>query len=435
MMDFEEAISRLQAAQGNPEKLTLATVDIVLATHEPALRTALEAAAVPHWFDARILSALLETNEAVASKWVEELRQLPMVEAFPAHDAWNVHEATRLALRRRLASEEVSRLHALSALAAKCFENDGPASRVETIYHRLLAAPEQAADELERLWKEWNGAGHYEPLQALSVALGELILADQLTPSARARSLVCFGLIRSGMLPLRKAKELSREALKLFHNLGHESGEADARNQLGNILRAEGNLAGALREYEAYKQIMERLTQCDPDNTDWQRELSVSHNCVGRVYEAQGRLAEALREYEASKQIRGRLTQRDPDNTGWQRDLSFSHNRIGGVYQTQGRLANALREYEADKQIMERLTQRDPENTDWQHGLSVSHNCVGSVYEAQGRLADALREYEADLAIADRLAAHDPTNAHWQKDLATAQMSVDRLRKQLGPQP
>jgi eukaryotic-like serine/threonine-protein kinase len=84
---------------------------------------------------------------------------------------------------------------------------------------------------------------------------------------------------------------------------------------------------------------------------------------------------------------------------------------------------------------MQRLTQRDPDNTDWQRDLSVSHNRVGDIYQAQGRLADALREYEAVLAIAERLAAHDPTNAQWQKDLATTQMSVDRLRKQLGPQP
>jgi tetratricopeptide (TPR) repeat protein len=152
-------------------------------------------------------------------------------------------------------------LHALSALAAKCFENDGPASRVETIYHRLLAAPEQAADELERLWKEWNGAGRYEPLQALGVALGELIRIDQLPPPARARSLLCFGWIRRGTLPLRKAEELSREALELFHNLDHEPGEVDARDQLGDILRAEGNLAGALGEYEAFQQVARCLTE------------------------------------------------------------------------------------------------------------------------------------------------------------------------------
>jgi hypothetical protein len=68
-------------------------------------------------------------------------------------------------------------------------------------------------------------------------------------------------------------------------------------------------------------------------------------------------------------------------------------------------------------------------------GLSVSHNCVGRVYEAEGRLADALREFEDDLAIAERLAAHDPTSIQWQKDLVDTRSSVDRVRKELRPQP
>ncbi len=73
-MNFEDAITRLQAAQGDPQKLTLATVDIVLAAHEPGLRPALEAASVPHWFTPKILAALMETDEAAASAWVEKLR-------------------------------------------------------------------------------------------------------------------------------------------------------------------------------------------------------------------------------------------------------------------------------------------------------------------------------------------------------------------------
>src|SRR5262245_694235 len=101
-MELEDTLSRLRAAEGDPQKLTLATVDIVLAAHEPGLRAVLETAAVPHWFDASILSALLETDQTTAARWVEQLQRLPMVETFPAHDAWNVHEATRLALRRRL---------------------------------------------------------------------------------------------------------------------------------------------------------------------------------------------------------------------------------------------------------------------------------------------------------------------------------------------
>ena len=85
-----------------------------------------------------------------------------------------------------------------------------------------------------------------------------------------------------------------------------------------------------------------------PDNTYWQRELSVSHNNVGRVLQAQGRLQEALAEYQADKRIMQELTARDPDNAGWRRDLSVSHNNVGGVLQAQGRLQEALAEYEAD---------------------------------------------------------------------------------------
>ena len=63
-----------------------------------------------------------------------------------------------------------------------------------------------------------------------------------------------------------------------------------------------------LCEYRLYKDIMQRLTERDPQNTAWLRELSVSHICLGRGHEAQDRLVEALGEYEISKQITQRLT-------------------------------------------------------------------------------------------------------------------------------
>ena len=180
-MNFEDAITRLQAAQGDPQKLTLATVDIVLAAQEPGLRPALEAASVPHWFTPKILATLMETDEAAASGLVEKLRELPMVEPFSARGGWNVHEATRRVLRAEMAREPHNRLRELSKRARECFGGDEPHQRVEAIYHRLVAAPDVAADELEQLWKGWNEAGRYEPLQALGVALHELIGTDQLS--------------------------------------------------------------------------------------------------------------------------------------------------------------------------------------------------------------------------------------------------------------
>ncbi len=135
-----------------------------------------------------------------------------------------------------------------------------------------------------------------------------------------------------------------------------------------------GRLAEALAEYQAGQDILQTLVARDPDNTDWQRDLAVSHNKVGSKYEAQGRLAEALAEYQAGQDIMQTLVARDPDNTGWQRDSAVSYNNVGDVCQGQGQLAAALAEYQAYQGIMQTLVARDPDNTDWQRDLAVSHN-------------------------------------------------------------
>jgi hypothetical protein len=70
------------------------------------------------------------------------------------------------------------------------------------------------------------------------------------------------------------------------------------------------------------------LTQRDPSNANWQRELSVSHNCVGGVLEAQGQLSEALQEYLADLAISEWLVAHDPSNTQWQEDLNVTRALI-----------------------------------------------------------------------------------------------------------
>ncbi len=105
-MDLEQAIRILKEAQGDPARFGLASVDLLLAGHpdeeREKVRTALEVATVPHWFDEKILAALLNSPLATdAEALAARLRRLPVVEPFPARGpgAANVHEATRLALR------------------------------------------------------------------------------------------------------------------------------------------------------------------------------------------------------------------------------------------------------------------------------------------------------------------------------------------------
>ena len=88
--------------------------------------------------------------------------------------------------------------------------------------------------------------------------------------------------------------------------------------------------------------------------TQSQRDLTVAREDRRRARGA-GQSFRALESYEAGLPIRERLAAADPGNTEWQRDLSVSHNRIGDVRRAQGNLSGALESYEAGRAIAERL--------------------------------------------------------------------------------
>jgi hypothetical protein len=60
--------------------------------------------------------------------------------------------------------------------------------------------------------------------------------------------------------------------------------------------------------------------------------------------------------------ISERLTEVDPSNAGWQRDLAAAHSLIGGVYQSQGRLGDALSAFQRSLVIREKFSDADPSN-------------------------------------------------------------------------
>src|SRR5580693_2771457 len=123
-MDLDETLRILRAANGDPARISLASVDLLLAEHPESereeLRLALQVAAVPHWFDEKILGVLLDGPLAAeAPSLASQLRRLPVVEPFPARGpgAANVHEKSRLALRRWMKGKSPDRLAALSERA------------------------------------------------------------------------------------------------------------------------------------------------------------------------------------------------------------------------------------------------------------------------------------------------------------------------------
>ena len=210
-------------------------------------------------------------------------------------------------------------------------------------------------------------------------------------------------------------------------NAGWQRDLSVSQERIGNVQRAQGDLAGARASYGKSLEVTRRLAEADPSNAGWQRGLSVSYIKVGDVQSAQGDLAGARASYGKSLEVRRRLAEADPANAGWQRDLSVSHNKLGDVQSAQGDLAGALASYGKSLELRRRLAEADPSNAGWQRDLSLSLTRIAQVHERNGNHSEALRLAEESLAIDERLAALDRSNVMWQKDVAVSRALVRRL--------
>ena len=193
------------------------------------------------------------------------------------------------------------------------------------------------------------------------------------------------------------------------------------------MLVAQGDGPGALAAYRKSLAIGEALAARDAANTEWQRDLSVSHEKIGDVLVAQGDGPGALAAYRKSLAIaRERWPRAIRQNTEWQRDLSVSHNKIGDVLVAQGDGPGALAAYRKEPgHRRERWPRAIRQNTQWQRDLSVSHEKIGDVLVAQGDGAGALAAYRKSLAIArepGRSAIRQ--NTQWQRDLSVSHKKI-----------
>jgi len=100
---------------------------------------------------------------------------------------------------------------------------------------------------------------------------------------------------------------------------------------------------------------MERLAKADPGNARWQRELSLSYANVGFVLRAQGNLADALKAYRDSLAVRERLANTDPGNADWQADLARSYGLLAPVYEKLDNTAEALIALRKGREILATL--------------------------------------------------------------------------------
>ena len=193
-----------------------------------------------------------------------------------------------------------------------------------------------------------------------------------------------------------------------------------SHNKLGDVLVAQGNLPGAPEAYRKDLAIMEPPGRArSGQHTVAARPVAPAQylSVLVAVLVAQGNLPGALEAYRKGLAIMEPLAARDPGNTQWQRDLSISHNKLGDVLVAQGNLPGALEAYRKDLAIMEPLAARDPGNTQWQRDLPISLGRVADVLTRQRKFSEAGPVAERALTQVRAATARFPDDPRIARDL------------------
>ena len=193
-----------------------------------------------------------------------------------------------------------------------------------------------------------------------------------------------------------------------------------AETELGDLLLATGDLAGAQKRFAQGLAIDQRLAAANPTSAQAQRDLSVSLYRLGDVLEAARDLPGARILFEKSLAIRERLADANSTSAQAQRDFSISLNRLGDVLLAAGELPEAQARFEQSLAIRERLVKAHPTSAQAQRDLSISLTNLGDVLVAAGDPAGARAPFEQSLAIDECRAAMNKTSAEAQRDLTAS---------------
>lgn len=443
-METERFVLLLQEAKGDRALLAHAQIEFLCGeqpkTERDAIHAALDAAAIPHWFDENILRALLdEPLKPVADGLTQKVRTLPFTEPFRARgeDAKNVHEATRHALRRRLNSENPERSRALSrriqaALPAISDETAAPYLRIEALYHRFTSDPARVAEKCGAIFHEWKAAGQHEPLLALRTMLEELINREEWTlPSglARAAALYYLARIRLGYRRVsedgKMTEELARKAVAEFEAAGAGRRTLRARAVLGDVLDREATsdkeLEDALTEYRAVIRLVEN-GEFGPSDDDMKRFLSNLRQDIERVQKRLRKVVIPTVVVPASKSLANAFqlaAKFEVEKNNFMVALSHFKRAAEDALKTNN-FKVALESFRESAAIYKRIAEEEPWNANHVAHLAFAHNCVGDVHRRQGDVRAASDAFETAMKFVESLVKRDPLNAEWQKDLAAA---------------
>ncbi|MCW5201422.1 tetratricopeptide repeat protein [Desulfobulbus sp. US4] len=266
---YQELLEQLQACESQEERDWL-SLRFSIAQLPKELQAAVRAAAVPRFFDRAFLNALLD--QPLDEGQFAELLEQPYIEPYPGEGRYNVHERSRKLLQERLCKEDEEWYREISSRAfayCKAQDQEDITWQIETIYHQIIAKPEEGADALNNTCVHWTNSPYfaYDRAESLLQAVQEHREMKRLPDKA-----VLYFLFRQAKVDMRYSRnQQAKDALELIPLTKVKEDDqylaANCLQALGDVHLRLSELGDARKRYEEamplYGEIGDRLGQAN----------------------------------------------------------------------------------------------------------------------------------------------------------------------------
>ena len=240
-----------------------------------------------------------------------------------------------------------------------------------------------------------------------------------------------IGLARKAEGDLPAAATRFREVLAIAEQLAHDdpgvrrdAAVSSAHDLLGDVLEAQGDLAGALAEHRAALALDERNVH--PGVME-QRSAAIAHVKIGQLLESRGELDASVAEVRKGIAIMSKVVAAEPAAAEHARDLATFHETLGRMLALRGDVSGAHAEFREALSIVRPFAEREPENIRLQGDVADDLSFVSATTKAPDEALAICREARS---MRERLVARDPTSSQWQSDLAWSALQMAILQQQ-----
>jgi tetratricopeptide (TPR) repeat protein len=251
-----------------------------------------------------------------------------------------------------------------------------------------------------------------------------------------------------------KSFESYNKALSILQNLvaadptntGFQGKLATCYRRIGGAYWVKTDIEESLENYKKSFEINQKLSEELSDDAETQYQLAISQSDFGRLLAANGHTEEGLTNSRQAQNIMERLTDKDPNNQKFLTGLALTYDKVAEILTGLTENYSDARELILKSQAISlRLLEKNPQDTALRRAAAVGYLDISNILVKLNDPKTALENARRSLEMFEELLNEDPKNEEFQQIVAAveteycgilittgnAQEAISRLNKSL----